>query len=60
MPDPLFNQPFHLQRFEFNGVDRGFKLTSDVEDRDFRSHIFIEQDGPAFHLDGRNVGKPVK
>ena len=60
VPDPLLNQPFHLQRFEFNGVDRGFKLTSDVEDRDFRSHIFIEQDGPAFHLDGRNVGKPVK
>ena len=58
--DPLLKAPFQFERFELSGVDRGFKLTSLVEDRDWKSLIFIEQDGPAFNLDGPRVGEVVK
>ncbi len=60
--DPLFNEPFQVRRFEFNGVDRGFELLSKFRYADDwnASLIFVEKDGPAFHLDGKNAGKAVK
>ncbi len=60
--DPLFNEPFRFRRFEFGGVDRGFELVSKMRYMDDwnASLIFIEKDGPAFNLDGKNAGKPVK
>lgn len=62
VPDPLFNEPFQFRRFEFSGVDRGFELVSKMRYQDDwnASLIFIEKDGPAFNLDGKNAGKPVK
>lgn len=60
--DPAFHEPFQFGRFEFNGVDRGFQLTSRFRYTDDSSTamIFLEKDGPAFYLEGRNTGKPVK
>ena len=60
--DPLFNEPFRFRRFEFNGVDRGFELISKMRYMDDwnASLIFVEKDGPAFKLDGKNAGKPLK
>lgn len=60
--DPLFNAPFQFRRFEFNGVDRGFELVSKLRYLDDwnASLIFLEKDGPAFYLDGKNAGKPAK
>lgn len=62
VPDPLLNEPFQFGRFEFNGVDRGFQLSSRFRYADDwnASLIFLENDGPAFYLDGKNAGKPVK
>jgi len=61
VPDPLFNEPFQFRRFEFQGVDRGFELRSKMDTRGWtESVIFIETDGPAFYVDGKPVGKPVK
>lgn len=62
VPDPLFNEPFQFRRFEFEGVDRGFELTSKFRYADDwnASLIFLEKDGPPFYLDGKNAGKPVK
>ena len=60
--DPLFNAPFQFRRFEFNGVDRGFELVSKLRYLDDwnASLIFLEKDGPAFYLDGKNAGKLAK
>lgn len=60
--DPLFKEPFQFRRFEFAGVDRGFELGSKMRYlNDWNaSLIFLERDGPALHLDGKNAGKPVK
>ncbi len=60
--DPLFNEPFQFRRFEFEGADRGFELGSKMRYmNDWNaSLIFVEKDGPAFYLDGKNAGKPVK
>ncbi len=62
VPDPVFNEPFRFGRFAFDGVDRGFQLISRFRYADDwnASLIFVEKDGPAFHLDGKNAGKPVK
>ncbi|MSU61712.1 MAG: hypothetical protein EXS31_04825 [Pedosphaera sp.] len=59
--DPLFNEPFQFRRFQLDGVDRGFELTSKMRYMDDwnASLIFIEKDGPAFNLDGKNAGKKV-
>jgi len=61
VPDPLFNEPFLLRRFEVNGVERRSQLTSRFRYSDdwYASLIFVEKDGPAFYLDGKNAGKPV-
>ncbi|MBI5385256.1 MAG: hypothetical protein HZA90_11295 [Verrucomicrobia bacterium] len=60
--DPLFNGSFQFRRFEFDGVDRGFELRSQMRYLDDwnASLIFLEKDGPAFHLDGKNAGKALK
>jgi hypothetical protein len=61
VPDPLFNEPFQFRRFEFDGVDRGFELRSKMDTRGWtESVIFLERDGPAFYIDGKPAGKPVK
>ena len=62
VPDPLFNEPFQFHRFALDGVDRGFQLDSKMQYlKDWNaSLIFVEKDGPAFNLDGKNAGKPVK
>ncbi len=62
VPDPLNNEAFQFRPFEFGGVDRGFELVSKMRYMDDwnASLIFIEKDGPAFNLDGKNAGKPVK
>lgn len=62
VPDPLFGEPFQYRRFELDGADRGFELKSRMRYADDwnASLIFIENDGPAFNLDGKNAGKAVK
>jgi hypothetical protein len=58
--DPSGTGPFQLQRFMFNGVDRGFELKGADTGRGFPSiMIFVETDGPAFNVYGTKVGQPV-
>ena len=60
VPDPLFHEPFQFRRFEFLGADRGFELRSKMDARGWsETVIFIEKDGPAFHIDGKPSGQPV-
>jgi hypothetical protein len=57
--DPCGNGPFALERFVFEGVDRGFELKSAYEGRDFpEALIFTEKDGPPFQVNGKRVGQP--
>ncbi len=59
--DPHFHEPFQFRRFQFGGVDRGLELKSKLPTRDgTESLIFVEKDGPAFYLDGKKVGLPLK
>ncbi len=56
--DPCGSGPFELQRFVFEGVERGFQLKSAYAGRGFPEvMIFVERDGPAFNVNGRNAGK---
>jgi hypothetical protein len=58
--DPSGAGPFQLQRFMFNGVDRGFELKGADTGRGFPSvMIFVETGGPAFYVYGTKVGQPV-
>lgn len=58
--DPSGTGPFQFQRFTFNGVDRGFELRGVDTGRGIPSvMIFVETDGPAFYVYGKNVGQPV-
>ncbi len=58
--DPCGNGPFAFERFVFQGVDRGFKLTSAYKGYDYPTClIFVEKDGPAFKVVGKSAGKPV-
>jgi hypothetical protein len=58
--DPCGSGPFQFERFEFDGVDRGFKLRSELDWRGFNEvTIFVESDGPIFYVDGPKAGKPV-
>ena len=57
--DPWAQGPFAFQRFVFQGVDRGFALTSAYPENSWpETVIFVEKDGPPFYVDGRNVGQP--
>lgn len=58
--DPCGEGPFAFQRFNFEGVDRGFLLRSAYTGRGFPEVlIFVEKEGPAFQLNGKNAGQPV-
>jgi hypothetical protein len=64
--DPLADGPFTLERFSFNGVDRGFKLRSPYvgainQDRVVIPQvvIFIEKAGPPFLVWGLRPGEAV-
>jgi hypothetical protein len=55
--DPLVGGPFEFSRVEFEGVDRGFRLRSKEQFRDFDEvMIFLEKPGKHFRLDGKNAG----
>jgi hypothetical protein len=57
--DPVFKEPFGIRRFQFEGVDRGFELSSKFKGRGFDEVlIFAEKDGPPFQVIGKNAGKP--
>lgn len=58
--DPCGNGPFGFERFTFNGVDRGFKVTSPYKSRGFQEVlIFVEKPGPAFQVDAKEAGKAL-
>ena len=55
--DPCGTGPFALQRFVFEGVDRGFELKSAYAGRGYPEvMIFVEKEGPAFNVNGKNAG----
>jgi hypothetical protein len=55
--------PFAFQRFVFEGVDRGFELTSAYAGLGYPcALIFVEKEGTPFYIDGspQRIGKAVK
>jgi hypothetical protein len=59
--DPFGKGPFASQRFMFDGVDRGFELTSDYSFGKVPCGIiFVEKEGPPFSVSSPNIGKAVK
>lgn len=60
VPDPSGNGPFKFERFSFEGVDRGFKLTSafNMPNAATCVLIFVEKEGPPFEVDGAHPGTP--
>jgi hypothetical protein len=63
--DPCGDGAFTMQRFIFDGVDRGFKLRSKLKsgyswnkDRN-EVLIFVEKDGKPFSVSGPNAGAPL-
>jgi hypothetical protein len=58
--DPCGQGPFAFERFNFQGVDRGFKLTSAFDGRGFPEVlIFVEKDGPPFHVNWQHAGEAI-
>jgi hypothetical protein len=58
--DPFGNGPFHFRRFVFEGVDRGFQLTSAYTGLGYPcALIFVEKEGAAFRIDGPHEGQAV-
>jgi hypothetical protein len=58
--DPCGSGPFTMKRFIFNGVNRGFELTSPFSrGKGPMSYIFVEKDGPPFYVTGNNAGQPI-
>jgi len=58
--DPYGHGPFQFQRFFFEGVDRGFELKSAYAGRGFpEAMIFVEKDGPPFHVNGKYAGQAM-
>ena len=56
--DPWGQGPFELQRFVFQGVDRGFELKSACRVNGWPEVlIFVEKEGPPFYVNGRNAGQ---
>ena len=52
--------PFGFERFIFQGVDRGFKLTSAYNMfGNNAALIFVEGEGPAFRVDGPHAGEAL-
>jgi len=61
--DPYGHGPFEFQRFVFDGVDRGFELTSAYAGRGYpEAMIFVEKDGPPFYVSGgpQRIGKAIQ
>ena len=59
--DPCTGGPFGIERFVFEGVDRGFKLKSKYRGRDFDEVlIFVEKPGHLFRTTGMRAGEKVK
>jgi hypothetical protein len=59
--DPCGSGPFKLERFIFEGVDRGFVLKSPFNGRGFDEMlIFVEKEGPPFRVGGVHPGKAVE
>lgn len=57
--DPAGSGPFGFRRFVFEGVDRGFQLTSVLDAGGFaESLVFVETPGVAFLVGGPHVGTP--
>ncbi len=55
--DPFGTGPFGFQRFRFKDVERGFELTSAFHGRGPQERlIFVETNGPAFQVSGKNAG----
>jgi len=58
--DPFGAGPFEYSRFVLDGVDRGFKLKSQLKIPEFDEvMIFAETSGPAFYIDGPKAGQKV-
>ncbi len=58
--DPLGQGPFQYERFVFEGVDRGFKLTSTYSGNGYpETLIFVESEGTPFLCDGPKAGQPL-
>lgn len=58
--NPSGQVPFEMDRFFFEDVDRGFILKSSVRWTGYEDVlIFVEKDGPAFQVHGKNAGQPV-
>jgi hypothetical protein len=58
--DPLGQGSFQFERFVFEGVDRGFKLTSTYTGNGYpEAMIFVETDGTPFVCDGAKAGQPL-
>jgi hypothetical protein len=58
--DPAGNGPFAMQRFIYQGLDRGFELTSAFDGSSFPwVLIFVESDGPPFTVMGKKAGQPA-
>jgi len=56
--DPWGQGPFGFERFIFQGVDRGFKLTSACRANGWPEVlIFVEQEGPPFRVNGKLAGE---
>jgi hypothetical protein len=56
--DPWGQGPFELQRFVFQGVDRGFELKSACRVNGWQEMmIFVEKVGPPFYVNGKLVGQ---
>ena len=56
--NPCGQGPFAIQRFVFDGVDRGFELSASYAGLGYPEVlIFVETDGPPFLLFGKNAGK---
>jgi hypothetical protein len=58
--DPFGQGPFQFDRFSFEGVDRGFKVTSAYAGRGFPvTLIFVESPGVPFLCSGAKAGQPL-
>lgn len=58
--DPCGNGPFKFQRFFFEGVDRGFELTSAFNMSGNKAMlVFVEKEGPPFQVNGNYPGRPL-
>jgi hypothetical protein len=57
--DPCGQGPFAFKRFVFEGVDRGFELSSpfDAGNPWPEAMIFVEKEGPPFRVFGRAMGQ---